>query len=412
MDIQITTKKKDGVERLLEVSVPAQAVEDAEATATRRYASQVRLPGFRPGKAPSTLVRKKFGEAIRQQALEALVQEAYKEVVTREQLRPAAQPHVHDVKFETGKALTFELHVEVRPEVELARTSGFKVTRPASTVTDDQVREQIDALRTQKAAWTPITEKAQPGDTVSVLLASADDDGSMPEGKEYHIEIGAGEAIAGVEELIMTVTPGETAERVVRWPDDFVDEAQRGKSKTVRVTVQDVKRKTLPPLDDAFARELGEFDSVAALEKTVRGDLEKHAERNADAEVRQKLIDEIIGANPFEVPPSWVSELTGAYLQAYQVPEADQDRFGREFRPMAERQVRRDLVIDTIADREKLTASEADVDTRVSEQAEKRGVKPAQLYASLQKAGRLKEIERSITEEKVFEWLKSRNTIA
>jgi trigger factor len=209
----------------------------------------------------------------------------------------------------------------------------------------------------------------------------------------------------------METAPGATTERPVRWPDDFPDEAQRGKTKTVRVTVNDVKRKSLPAADDAFAREVGDFDSFDALTKTVHEDLERHAERDADAEVRQKLIDEIIAANPFEIPPSWVNQLVQAYLETYRIPEEEQERFRNEFRPLAERQVRRDLVIDTIAAREGLAATESDIDDRVAEVAEKRGTDPGQVYASLQKAGRIKELERSITEEKVFGWLMERNEV-
>jgi trigger factor len=411
MDIQITTKKSEGVERLLEVSVPAAAVHDAEEREARRYASSVRLPGFRPGKAPADVVRRKFGQAIRQQAVESLVQEAYKEVLERERLKPIAQPHVHDVKFDGDKALTFELHLEVRPEISLARTHGFRVTRTNATVTDDQVAEQIEHLRDQKATLAPVADKPLPGDLARVHLSVADESGGFSEGREYPIELGAGQAIPAIEELIMEATPGETIERPVRWPDDFPDEAQRGTTKTVRVTLHDVKRKTLPALDDAFAREVGDFDSLAALREAVRADLERHAKRESDADVRQKLIDEIIGANPFDVPPSWVAQLVDAYMEAYQIPAEQREQFGGEFRPMAERQVRRDLVIDTIAEREGLAASEADIDERVAQVAEQRGADPGKVYASLQKAGRLREIERSITEDKVFGWLMEKNTV-
>lgn len=210
----------------------------------------------------------------------------------------------------------------------------------------------------------------------------------------------------------MELTPGETAERPVRWPDDFPDEAQRGKTKPVRVTVEDVKRKSLPDLDDAFAREVGDFDSLDALRAAVRHDLEEHATRDADANVRQQLIDDIAGANPFQVPPSWVDQLVHAYMEAYQVPQDEHERFHAEFQPVAEKQVRRDLIIDTIAEKEGLAATEADIDDRVADVAKRRNADPGQVYASLQKAGRLKEIERSITEDNVFKWLLERNEVA
>jgi trigger factor len=411
MEIQITTKKSEGVERLLEVSVPVETVREAEEKTARRYASTVRLPGFRPGKVPTAVVRKRFKDAIRQQVLETLLNEAFQEVVQREQLRVAAQPHVHDVKFADGQPLTFELHVEVRPEIELARLSGFRVKRGPTEVSEEQVREQLEQLRDQRAAWTPADEQPAPGDMVTVELATAEDGGDIPEGKEYRIVLGGGQAIAGIEELVMELTPGATVEKPVRWPDDFPDEAQRGRTKLVRVTLKDVKRKSLPELDDAFAREVGDFDSLGSLRAAIERDLADHVRREADAAIRAQLLDEIASANRFDVPQSWVSQLIDSYMQAYKIPETERDRFAGEFRGVAERQVRRDLIIDTIAEREKLAATEADIDDRVAEVATKRNADPAQVYASLQKAGRLKEIEHSITEDKVFAWLLERNTV-
>jgi trigger factor len=411
MQIDIRTKKNEGVERLLEVSVPVDVVQEAEERMARRYASSARLPGFRPGKAPAALVKKRFRDAIRQEALESLLQEAYQEVIEREKLKVASQPHVHDVRFDDGKPLVFELHVEVRPEITLGRVQGFKVSRPSSSVTDEGLSEQLEELREQRANWAPLTEKPVPGDMVTVMLATADENGELPEGKEYRLVLGGGQAIPGIEEVIMRMTPGETLEQPVRWPEDFPDEAQRGKTKPVRVTLQDVKRKSLPALDDAFSREVGDFESLDALKAAVRKDLESHAEREAESNIRQQLVDQIVQANAFDVPPSWVAQLIDGYMKAYQIPDEERERFTAEFRPVAERQVRRDLIIDTIAERENLKASEADVDERVADVAKKRNAEPGQVYASLQKAGRLQEIERAITEEKVFKWLMERNTV-
>jgi trigger factor len=409
MNIEITPKETSGVERQLKVSVPVETVREAEDRAARRYATSVRLPGFRPGKAPPAMVRKKYGDAIRQEALEAILRDAYKEVVEKEDLQVASQPHVHDLSFEEGKPLTFELHLELRPKIELARTSGFRVTRKNPVVTDDHVREQLEHIRDQRAAWTPVEGKPMPGDMVNVQIST----GETAEGGErsYPLVLGAGQAIPGIEELIMEATPGETVERPVHWPDDFPDETQRAQTKTVRVTLNDVKRKSAPPLDDAFAREVGDFESLDALTTTVRADLEQQAGREADADVRQRLLDDLIGANAFEVPRSWVQQFMQNYAEMYQIPEEEKERFATEFRSIAERQIRRDLVIETIADREKLAATEKELDDRITEQAEKRGINPGQLYAQLEKSGRLKEIERGITEEKVFTWLSERNEI-
>jgi len=156
---------------------------------------------------------------------------------------------------------------------------------------------------------------------------------------------------------------------------------------------------------------MGDFESLEAFLKVVRTDMAESAVREADAAARTQVLDEVVQANPFDLPPSWVKQMIQAYAEAYKIPQEEIVKFADEIRGMAERQVRRDLILDTIAEREKLAASEADVDDRVQEMATKRGVEPGQLYASLQKAGRLRELERSITEERVFTWLLGQNTV-
>jgi trigger factor len=412
MNLTITPTETAGVSRRLQITVPAETVASYEDQAARKYATQVRIPGFRPGKAPPSMVRKKFPEAVRQEAIEIVINEAFREAIEREGLKLAAQPHVHDLKAEPGQPLEFELHCEVRPELNLTKVDGFTVTRTEAAATDEAVDEQIERIREQKAEWTPVDEKAAPGDMVTVMLSTADADGTLPEGKEYRIVLGGGQAIAGIEELIMETAPGATSERNVRWPEDFPDESQRGVTKMVRVVVKDVKRKALPALDDAFAREIGDFDTLDALKAAVKTDMAEHAKREADAEVRGQLIEQIITANPFDVPKAWVMQLVDGYMQMYGVPEAQKQTFAQEFMPMAERQVRRDLIVDAIAEKESLAASAADVDAKIEELAAARNANPGEVYAQLQKANRLTEIEREITEERVFAWLLEKNPVA
>ncbi len=411
MSFEIAVKKADGVERLLGVTVSVETVKAAQDKAVKRYASAARMPGFRPGKAPLHLIKKAYAEQIKSEALESMVQDAWKQALDQEKLEPIAQPHVHDLKFEDGEPVTFDIHLEVRPEIVIETTSGFTIARPSETVTDSMVAEQLETLREQRAALEPVEDKPQPGDQVRVKIASQEEGAEMPEQREYPLELGKGQAIAGIEELIMEATPGQTIERAVRWPDDFPDEAQRGKSKHTRVSLLEVKRKSLPVLDDAFARELGDFETVSVLTAAVRKDMGEHLKRDADAAVREQLLDQVIAANPFEIPNAWVQQVMGAYMQMYQVPENMHDRFAGEFRPMAERQVRRDVVIDTIAEKEGLVASTSDVDDKVAEMASRSGVETAQLYVRLEKEGRLKELERTVTDDKVFSWLIARNTV-
>ncbi|MBX3173374.1 MAG: trigger factor [Gemmatimonadaceae bacterium] len=411
MDIQITATKADGAERRLQVAVPPAKVAEARSKAATRVAKQVRVPGFRPGKAPQNIIKKQYKAAIDQEAVEALLREAFEAVLAKEQLDLATQPHAHDVKFGEDDGLSFELHCEIRPKIELTKLEGFRVMRPKSDVTDEMVQEQMDRMREQRATWTPVEGKPSEGDLVTVLLSTADEGGELPEGKEYRIVLGSGQAIAPIEELLLGLTPGETVEQSVKWPEDFPDESQRGKSKPVRATLNEVKRKELPPLDDAFAAEMGDFPSLEAFTNTVKEDLADNMVREADSAARMQLMNEIVDANPFDLPPSWVKQMLQAYAEAYRIPQEEIVKFADEMREVAERQVRRDLILDTLAEKEQLVATEADVDAKVAELAGKRNEEPGKLYATLQKAGRLRELERSITEERVFAWLLERNTI-
>lgn len=411
MEIQITATKSEGAERRLQVAVPPARVAEARNKAAARVSKQVRIPGFRPGKAPAAMVRKQYAAAIDQEAVEGLLREAFEQVLAKESLDLATQPHAHDVKFGEDDGLSFELHCEVRPKVELTKLEGFRVMRPSDKVTDEMLSEQLDRLREQRATWTPVEGKPSEGNLVTVMLATADDAGVIPEGKEYRLVIGSGQVIPAIEEVVIGLAPGETIETSVKWPEDFPDEAQRGQSKPVRVTLTEVKKKEMPPLDDAFAAEMGDFASLDALTTAIREDAAQNLVREADAASRTQLLDEIVTANPFDIPPSWVKQMVKAYAEAYRIPEEEIVKFAGEMGGMAERQVRRDLILDTLAEREKLAAGESDVDAKVAEMAEKRGEEPGKLYASLQKAGRLRELERSITEERVFAWLLERNTI-
>ena len=209
----------------------------------------------------------------------------------------------------------------------------------------------------------------------------------------------------------MGMLPGETLDATVRFPPDFPEEAKRGQTRAIRLTLQEVKRQHLPELDDAFAREVGDFESLAALRQAVRDDLEKEAERDADARVRRDLIEQIVEANRVVAPRPLVERAVYVYAQAYGIPEDRVPEFAQEFRPVAEAQVRRDLILDWVVERHGLRATAAELDARLQEIAARSGKPAAELRASLEKAKRLRDLERGLTEEKVFTFLLSQSTV-
>ncbi|MFI5234630.1 MAG: trigger factor, partial [Gemmatimonadales bacterium] len=403
--------KEDLASKSLQVTVPSDRVIAAEARAVARYAKGARLPGFRPGKAPEALVRRKFQDAIRQTILEEVVQESWERAQSEAKFKPVGQPHIHDLKWNDQNVIEFELHVDVHPEVKLEKTGGFKLERRVSPVTDEKVAEQLRTLQEQKGAWQPIEgEKPKPGQMVEVAVTNLAD-GDTAEAQPHTLILGEGRAIPELEEKIMTLLPGETVEADVKFPADFPEEAKRGQSRQVRIHLREVKRQELPALDDAFAREVGDFDTLDALKAAVRTDLGKDAEREADARVREQLIERVAGANRLEAPASLVGRLTRGYAEAYGIPEDQLEAFAGEFQGAATGQVKRGLIIDAVVEANGLAATEAEIDARVEQLASARNAPTAQLYASLEKSGRLKELERALTEEKAFAWLLTQSTV-
>jgi trigger factor len=410
-EITIQKTKEDAASASLQVTVPVDRVKAAEDRAVRYYAQRARLPGFRPGKAPEAVIRKRFEEAIRQNVLEEVIRESWETAQSSHDLKPIAQPHIHNLKIDDGGAIEFELHVEVKPTLELARTGGFTLKRTVPPVTDKEVTERLRALQEQKARWIPVEgSKPAPGQMVRVEVATwlGDEPGTA---QPYSLVLGQGQTIPDLEERIMSMLPGEVTEGEVKFPDDHADESRRGQTRKVRVNLIEVKAQELPALDDDFAREVGEFESIDALKTALQTDLGKDAEREADARVRDQLVEQLVAANNISAPPSLVDRVIKGYAQAYEIPAEQMERFAGEFRPLAEQQVKRELVLDTFIESKGLKATEADLDERISSMAQARGVEAGQLYSSLQKSNRLNELMRALTEEKAFKALLEQSTV-
>ena len=437
--IEITPQSQDAARRTYAVSVSLEKVAEAEAATTARYAKQLKVPGFRKGHVPAAVVRRKYSDAIRQSVIEALLRESWQATQAKEALKPVADPQVRNVKFEEGAPLTFELLVDVKPEITLTRLGGFRLTRRVQAVTDEMVEAQLQQIREQRAPWVPAPERAKPGDLVEATITNLDeaaaDAQAAPDAprqgtaaavapsarssqaasataqEPVRFVLGQGRALPGLESRLMELDSGQSWEGTLTFPDDHPDAAKRGQSRRVRVTLGEVKRMELPALTDEFAREVGEFASIDALKAAIRTDLEAEARREADTRVRGELIDQIAAANNVSVPPSLMDRALAAYIAAYGVNEDQRGRFAAEFRPVAEAGVRRDLIVEAVAEQAHLHATAEALDARIADLARRRGETPAAVRATLEKAGRLREMERSMTEENVFTHLLGQSTV-
>jgi trigger factor len=411
-DILITKTASEPGAVSLAVTVPPDRVREAEHRATRDYQARARLPGFRKGKAPEAIIKKQFAADIREQTLRDLIQASWRQALEQERpLNEIADPHIHDLKWEDGAPVTFTFHVEVKPEISLTRLGGFTLKREVQPVTEAQAEEQLQTLREQRATWNPVTgEQPKPKELVHVTIAQREGE-TVKDSQPYQFVLGEGRAIPEVEEKILAMRPGETVDATVRFPDDFPEEAKRGQTRDIQLTLHEVKRQELAALDDAFAREIGDFDSLDALRRAVREDLEADATREADARVRADLIAQIVAANNVVAPRPLIERVTLTYAQAYGIGEDRLQQFATEFRPLAEQQVLRDLVLDWVVEQHKLRATPEELDQKIAELAARRSSEPAELKASLEKNRRLRELERSLTEDKAFAFLLPQSTV-
>lgn len=424
-DLTIAVQEPSAWSRRLTITVPAERVQRLRGDITRQLTRNARLPGFRKGKLPASLVERQFGASIDQETIDRTVQEAYREALESEGLNPITQGKVDKIEYQRGEPLSFEVELEVRPEVNLERTSGFTLQRTESDVSDDDVDSVLERLRTERATWEPLPEGTKPETDHQVLVAiTAEDDEETEDGepRTYRFVLGEGQAIPSVEESIMTLAQGEEGNFTITFPDDFPDEEQRGKEQELHIQLMEANSRVLPELDDEFAKGIGDFENLEALRTRIREDLDSDAKQRADAEVRRQLVDQIVEANPFELPESMVEryldEVTGHSHTGDHghdhTPEEEAEiaRIRQQMRPEAEWAIKRLLIVDAIAEAEGLHATQDDVDERIEELAQRWEQSPTEIWLQLEKSGQLESLEREITETKVFDHLLEQNTVA
>ena len=413
--LQINVQEQEQWRRTVSVTVPADVVKQERAVVVKRLAGRMKLPGFRKGKVPTSVVENQYGPELQKETLDKVIREAYQSALAEHSLQPISEGEVEKVDYQPEEDLTFRISFDVRPKIEVSRLGGFKVERPRVQVGEAEEENVLDRLRDQSAVWRPAEDggPAQEGDLVTVQLTTLGE-GDLPEGEPqgYQMVVGEGDAIPDVEAAILRLAAGATGDFTVRFPLDFAEEAKHGEEQRLRVGVLDRRVKELPQLDDEFARAVGDFDSVDALRARIRTDLEEEASAGAEGTVNKQLLNMLVEANPFDVPRSMVDRYVESLLGDTSKAEPDVvARTSEQIRPEAERGVKRILVIDHVAEVREVHATEDEVAQRVAEFAEMGGTTPAQARAQLQKSGRLEGLEREITERKVIEFLREQSEI-
>lgn len=412
--LKVALEERERWRRMLKVTVPAAVVGQERRKIARTLAGRLKLPGFRAGKIPAEEVERRYGQALDREMLDKVIGEAYRKALELESVKPISEGEIEDVTYEPDRDLTFTISFDVRPDLSVGRLGGFAVERPEATVGEDDVQRVLERLREQNGAWAPAEDEGNPGagDMVSLSVQRLIDGEPEGEPKEYDLVLGEGDAIPDVESAVYTLTPGETEDFTVTFPDDFPDEERRGERQHLRITLRGRKIRNLPELDDDLARSVGDFEDLETLKARIRQDLVEEAEQQAETTVRRQIMEHLLDANAFEVPRSMVDRYVEGVMG--DTEDADPEALARareQIRPEAERAVKRILLIERIAETQGLRATEEEVDERIEAIAQKNDVSPSRVYARLQKSGRLEGLEREITERKVFDFLKGQSEI-
>jgi trigger factor len=400
----------------LAVEVPFDELKPSLDKAYASIAKQVRVPGFRPGKAPARIIDQRVGRAaVLDEAVQDAVPRAYADAVRENEVRVVGQPEIELTKLDDGDSLAFTAEVDVRPQVTLPSYDGIEVGVDDVTVTDEEIDQQVAGLRERfavlKAADRPVAE----GDYVSIDLRATVDGEEVPGGSTTGLsyEVGSDELMPGLDEALAGASAGDQREfRTELVAGDFA-----GRTADVAVTVRSVKEKELPELDDEFAQTASEFDTLEELRADVRARLERVKALEQGAQARDAVLEALLSATDVPLPESAVRgevewrqhdighQLEGAGLRLEDYLSAEgrsREDFDDEVRRNAEAAVKSQLVLDAIADAEELGVSEAELTEHVIAQAQRYNVSPQEFAQQMTQAGNLPALVSDVRRSKAL----------
>jgi trigger factor len=411
--LDVAVEVGDGWTRKLTITIPPERVGRARAAERKRLGKRVRIKGFRRGKIPADVIEQRYGDFLDEHVRSVLVEEAYREAVDETDLRPAGAAHITNVQYAPGDRLTFQAEFEIMPSVTLDRVGGFKLQRESAPVTDEEVSEILERIRSEHADWNEVERSPVDGERVSVAIEPLPEPDSEPTGeaRPYQFVLGSGQALEDVESAIKGIEPGNAGTFEITFAgegEDAVSETRR-----LHIRLDSVEEQVLPDLDDALATKAGDFEDLAALEEAIRGDLARHHEDEGEARLRGQIMQAVIDANPFAVPQALVDRYLDEMIQAPEDADPEKIREARtELAPLAEGRIKEQLVIDKIIERQELEASDEEVREEIERLAEARGISTAELRRQLAREGSFESVGRNLAVEKVFEYLKGESSIA
>ena len=408
----------ESCKRTIEITVPAAEVQQETERVIGSLKARAKLPGFRPGKAPSSLIRQRYAGDIREEVVRSLVPKHFHKTAEDQNLRVVGTPDITDVHFHDGEPLKFKAEFEVSPDFDLKDYRGLTVGYREPQVTEEQVAQRLEQLREQKAQF--VNEAPRPvadGDFAVVSLDPLDQaEPILAKQDEVVVEIGAAETFEAFTLNLRGLSPGDEKEFEVAYPEEFGDRKLAGRTIRFRAVLKGIRRKELPELSDDFATELGDFKDLEALREELRKALVREQEYGAQQEAKSKLVDQLVQAHDFPVPVALVDRQIENQVEQYlrtlvaqgvdvSTVKLDWNKVRESQRERATKQVKASMLLDRIAEREAIEVTNDEVDREVLHVARQQKEPLAAVRRRLEKEGALRQIAGRIRTEKTLNLL-------
>jgi len=418
--LKVEFEEVTSIRKALAFEIEAEVVDQEIAARARHYARQVKLPGFRPGKVPQDVIKRRFKPQILEDVAETLVNRVVFEELDGRGLKPLAAPKVTELKIDEHAPLTFKAVFEVLPLVELPEYKGLSATVKAAQVADEAIDAEIDRLREEAARYEPIEGRpAQAGDYVLIDVAWRPAEGGEG-GRDENalLEVGSADNHPELDAALTGLAVGETREARASYPEDHSARALAGRTFDYTLALKAIKRKVVPERDDEFAKDLGEYGSLAELRAAVRARLLAADERRADREARSALVAALVERASFEVPEALIERhmdaRTEGAARSLALQGIDPTKVSLDWREYREAQreeslktAKAEILIDEIARREGIEALDAELDAELARYAERLRKSKEAVRAQLEKDGELQTLRARIRESKVLDLLKA-----
>ena len=414
------TETSAATKREIEIEVPAEEVTRETETLIQKYQKLARIPGFRRGHVPASVIRQRFSQDIQNDVVDALIPRYFRKEADKLGLRPVSAPRVSDLHLHQGEPLRFKASFEILPEVKVEGYKDLRAEKPQVAVSDEEVESALKELQERHATFGSIEGRAlADGDFAQVSLDGQPKDG---DGKPVHmddvlVEVAGKNTMPEFTENLRGVSAGEERSFDVHYPEDFSDKRLAGKVFAYAVKVQALKSKAVPELNDDFAKELGEFSNLEDVRKRIREGMEAERQHEAEHAAKEKLVTELVQRNAFEVPEALVERqidlqlerglraLAAQGMREEDLKKMDLQRLRAGQRDRALHEVRASLLLEKVAEEEKIEVGDADVDREVDALAQQTKQTPEAVRARLTRDGALDRIRSRIRAEKTLDFL-------